>query len=150
MIAKKFLAFFTLLAVLVVWIPIAKSEEHTEEVGYIDLKAGDISPTDGLLFDPAAIAKLIAKQESKLALCKIESETTVKKLEIEWDTKLKKKDIELAISKELNESLLKIKQDRIEQLLQEQRWENLKLISSFIIGFAASVSIYYAAVQVAK
>ena len=48
------------------------------------------------------------------------------------------------------ESILKIKQDRVDQLSSEQKWSDVKLIGGFILGFAASVAIFYAAVQVAK
>lgn len=147
MILKKFVACFTLLAMLVVQMPIAKSEEN---IGYIDLKAGDVAPVDGLLFDPPAMTKLITNNENKLASLKIDNETAIKKLQIEWETKLKKKEIEIEIAKELNESLLKIKQDRIDQLNAEQRWDNLKLAGGFLFGFIASITIFYAAVQVTK
>lgn len=147
MILKKFVACCTLLAMLVVRMPIAKCEDN---VGYVDLKAGDAAPTDGLLFDPPAMAKLISNHENKLANLKIDNETAIKKLQIEWETRLKKKEIEIEIAKELSESLLKIKQDRIDQLSAEQRWDNLKLAGGFLFGFIASITIFYAAVQVAK
>lgn len=50
----------------------------------------------------------------------------------------------------MNDGLLKIKQDRIEQLVSEQRLGDWKLIGGFILGFAASVAIFYAAVQVTR
>ena len=48
------------------------------------------------------------------------------------------------------EGLLKIRQDRIDQLVSEQKISDFKLIGGFLAGFAASVAIFYAAVQVAK
>ncbi len=54
------------------------------------------------------------------------------------------------INREMYEGLLKIRQDRVDQLISEQRWNDAKLIGSFVLGFAASIAIFYAAVQVAK
>jgi hypothetical protein len=146
MISKKLVALLTLLAMLAGQISIA----HAEDVGYVDLKAGDVAPVDGLLFDPPAMAKLLANQESKLSVLRIEKDAEISKLNLEIETLNKKKEIETKINKELYESLLKIKQDRIDQLSAEQRWDNLKLAGGFLFGFIASVTIYYAAVQVAK
>jgi len=153
MLLKKFIALATLLSLLTVWIPIARAEDMDhdgEEDGFVELKTGEAAPDDGFFFNHSALSQLIAKQESKLSLLANTKDTEYKKLQLDLETLTKKKDLELTINKDLYESLLKIKQDRIDQLVSEQRIGDWKLIGGFLAGFAASVAIFYAAVQVAK
>ena len=153
MLTKKFLALVTLLSLLTVWIPIARAEDidhDGEEDGFVELKTGESATEDGFFFNHAALSQLIAKQETKLSLLENSKNTELKKLQLDLETLTKKKDLELTINKDMYESLLKIRQDRIDQLVSDQRLGDWKLIGGFLAGFAASVAIFYAAVQVAK
>jgi hypothetical protein len=96
------------------------------------------------------MVKLITDREQELGKLKLHFDTELKKKDLDIETLTKKKEIELNINKEMYEGLLKIKQDRVDQLSSEQRWNDAKLIGSFVLGFAASIAIFYAAVQVAK
>lgn len=148
MINKKFLCSFFTLLVLVVRSPIAFAENVSEETGYIDLKAGETAPVDGLLFDPPALSKLIANQQTKLNLITLEKDTEIGKIKLDLDTVIKKKEAEIKINKELSEDLIKIKQERIEQLTKEMKWNNLYFVGGFTVGVVISIVIFYAAVQV--
>jgi len=148
MINKKFLCSFLTLLVLVVRSPIAYAEDLSEEVGYVDLKAGEPAPTDGLLFDPPALSKLIANQQTKLNLLVLEKETEISKIKLDLETAVKKKEAEIKVNKELSEDLIKIKQERIEQLSKELKWNNLYFVGGFTVGVVISIVIFYAAVQV--
>lgn len=150
---KQFIASFTLLALLAGWTPIARAEDidhDGEEDGFVELKVGETVTEDGYFFDHSTLAGLIAKQETKLSLLANEKDKEYNKLKLELETAIRKKDLELTIGKDMYEGLLKIKQDRIDQLVNEQKWSNWKLIGGFVLGFAASVAMFYAAVQVAK
>jgi len=94
--------------------------------------------------------KLVTEREQEIGKIKIYFDTEIKKKDLEIETLTKKKEIEFNINKEMYESLLKIRQDRVDQLVSEQKWNDVKLIGSFVLGFAASIGIFYAAVQVAK
>jgi hypothetical protein len=151
MLTKKFIALATLLSLLTVWIPIARAEDidhDGEEDGFVELKTGETATEDGFFFNHSALSQLIAKQESKLSLLANEKDTQLKKLNLDLETLGKKKEIELNINKDMYESLLKIRQDRIDQLVSEQRWSDVKMIGGFVLGFAVTIAIFYAAVQV--
>jgi hypothetical protein len=153
MIIKKFLALLTLSALLTGWIPIARAEDidhDGEQDHFVELSTGDTAPEDGYFFNAAALSQVIAKQETKLKELSIVKETEIKKIQLELETVTKKKDAEIQINKEMNDSLLKIKQDRIDQLVSDQKWSDWKLVGGFVLGFAASIAMFYAAVQVAK
>lgn len=149
MIIKKFLALLTLSALLVGWTPIAYAGELEDE-HFSEIKAGELAAEDGYFFTEAAVARMIAKQETKLKEITIIKDTEIKKLELNLETVNKKKEIELSISKELYESLLKIRQERIDQLVKEQRANDWKLAGGFMAGVVISITIFYAAVQVSK
>jgi hypothetical protein len=120
------------------------------EGDYVELKESETAPFDGYLLHKNAMVKLITDKQHELESLKIGFEAEKKKLNLDIETITKKKDIELSINKEMYEALLKIRQDRVDALVSEQRWNDAKLIGSFVLGFAASIAIFYAAVQVAK
>ena len=151
-ILKKLLAIFVLSTYLTA-LPASAEEVDVDDDGegdYVELKEQETAPFDGFLLHKDAMVKLITEREKEIGKTKLYYETEVKKKDLELETLTKKKEIELNISKEMYESILKIKQDRVDQLSSEQKWSDVKLIGGFILGFAASVAIFYAAVQVAK
>lgn len=149
MIIKKFLALLTLSALLMGWTPIAYARELENE-HFSEIKAGEAASEDGYFFTESAVARIIAKQETKIKELTIIKDTEIKKLELNLETINKKKEIELNINKELYESLIKIKQERIDQLSKEQRANDWKLAGGFMAGVVISIAIFYAAVQVSK
>jgi hypothetical protein len=149
---KKLLAIFVLSSYLTA-LPAFAEEIDVDDDGegdYIELKEQEAAPFDGFLLHKNAMVKLITEREQELGRIKLHFDTEIKKKDLELETLTKKKEIELNINKEMYEGLLKIRQDRVEQLVSEQRWNDTKLIGSFVLGFAASIAIFYAAVQVAK
>ena len=120
------------------------------EGDYVELKEQEPAPFDGFLLHKNAMVKLITEREQEIARIKLHFGTELKKKDLELETLTKKKEIELNINKEMYESLLKIKQDRVDQLSSEQKWSDIKLVGGFVLGFAASIAMFYAAVQVAK
>ena len=153
MIIKKFLALLTLSTLLAGWVPIARAEDldhDGEQDHFVELNTGDAAPEDGYFFTAAALSQVIAKQETKLKELTIIKDTEIKKIQLELETITKKKDAEIQINKEMNDGLLKIKQDRIDQLVTAQKISDWKLVGGFVLGFAASIAMFYAAVQVAK
>ena len=153
MIMQKFVAWVLLSALLTGWTSIARAEDidhDGEEDHFIELKAGETATEDGFFFTAGALSQVIAKQESKLSLLENNKNTEIKKLELNIETITKKKDVELAINKEMYESLLKIRQDRIDELSSARKWDDLKLVAGFAAGFVVSIAIFYAAVKVTK
>ena len=149
---KKLLALFVLSTYLTA-LPAFAEETDVDDDGegdYVELKEQETAPFDGFLLHKDAMVKLITEREKEIGKIKLYFETEVKKKDLELETVTKKKEIELNINKEMYESLLKIKQDRVDQLSSAQKIGDFKLIGGFILGFAASVAIFYAAVQVAK
>lgn len=151
---KSLFASFTLLVYLVGWLPIARAEEvdvdDDGEGDYVELKEAETAPFDGYLLHKTAMVKLITEREKEVNLWKVTLETEKKKLQLDLETLTKKKDLELQINKEMYEALLKIKQDRVDALQSESNWGTAKLVGGVVIGFAVSIAMFYAAVQVAK
>ena len=153
MTIKKFLALLTLSALLTGWIPIARAEDldhDGEQDHFIELNTGDAAPEDGYFFTAAALSQVIAKQETKLKELTIIKDTEIKKVQLDLETITKKFELELEVNKEYYEGMIKIKQDRIDQLVSAQKICDWKLVGGFVLGFAASIAMFYAAVQVAK
>jgi hypothetical protein len=149
---KKLLALLVLSSYLTA-LPAFAEEVDVDDDGegdYVELKEQETAPFDGFLLHKNAMVKLITEREQEIGRIKLHFDTELKKKDIELETVTKKKEVELNISKEMYESLLKIKQDRVDQLSSEQKWSDVKLIGGFILGFAASIAMFYAAVQVAK
>ena len=149
---KKLLAIFVLSTYLTA-LPAFAEEVDVDDDGegdYVELKEQEIAPFDGFLLHKDAMVKLITEREKELGRIKLHFDTELKKKDLDIETLTKKKEIELNINKEMYEGLLKIKQDRVDQLSSEQKWSDIKLIGGFVLGFAASVAIFYAAVQVTK
>ena len=149
---KKILALLVLSSYLTA-LPAFAEETDVDDDGegdYVELKEQEAAPFDGFLLHKNAMVKLITEREQELGKIKLHFDTELKKKDLELETLTKKKEIELNLNKEMYEGLLKIRQDRVDQLVSEQRWNDAKLIGSFVLGFAASVAIFYAAVQVAK
>jgi hypothetical protein len=149
---KKLLALLVLSSYLTA-LPAFAEEVDVDDDGegdYVELKEQEPAPFDGFLLHKDAMVKLITEREQEIGRIKLHFDTELKKKDLELETLTKKKEVELNISKEMYESLLKIKQDRVDQLSSEQKWSDLKLIGGFVLGFAASIAMFYAAVQVAK
>jgi hypothetical protein len=151
---KSLISCFVLLSFITAQTSIAIAEEvDVDDDGmgdYVELKEKEEAPFDGFLLHKDSMIKLVVDKQHEIDSLKLKFETDIKKLRLDWDTELKKKDLELTINKDMYESLLKVRQDRIDQLSSAQKWGDLKLIGGFVLGFAASVAIFYAAVQVAK
>ena len=151
---KKLLASLLLLVYLVGWTPIAYAEEiDVDDDGqgdYVELKETEVAPFDGYLLHKDAMVKLITEREKDINTLKLRFETESKKLQLDIETVTKKKDVELQINKEMYDALLQIRQDRIDALQREVNWGTAKLIGGVVIGFAVSVAMFYAAVQVVK
>jgi hypothetical protein len=153
MISKKLLALLTLSALLTGWMPIARAEDidhDGEEDHFVELKTGEAAAEDGYFFTVGALSKIISKQEAKLAELTVLKDTEIKKVQLELETVSKKKELELTINKEMYEKMLIIKQDRIDQLSSAQKWSDWKLVGGFVLGLAASIAMFYAAVQVTR
>ncbi len=149
---KKILALVVLSSYLTA-LPAFAEETDVDDDGegdYVELREQEAAPFDGFLLHKNSMVKLITDREQELGRIKLHFDTELKKKDLELETLTKKKEIELNINKEMYESLLKIRQDRVDQLVSEQKWNDVKLIGSFVLGFAASIGIFYAAVQVAK
>lgn len=151
---KSGIASFLLLVLLTTQSSIAFADEVDEDGDgqgdYVELAEGETAGFDGYLLHKDAMVKLIVNKKHEIEQLKLGFDTDIKKIKLEHDTEIKKKDLELSINKDMYEGLLKIRQDRIEQLSSEQKWGDLKLIGGFIVGFAASIAIFFAAVQVSK
>jgi hypothetical protein len=151
---KKLIASLTLLAYLVGWTPIAYAEEtdvDDDGVGdYVELKETEVAPFDGFLLHKDAMVKLITEREAEVSRMKLSFDTTQKKLQLDLETITKKKDLELQINKEMYEALLKIKQDRVDQLSSQQRWGDVKLFVGVVVGIGITLGVLSAAVQVSK
>lgn len=158
---KSFVLYITLLAFLVMRMPIAyaqssKSDGGSEQVAeaeyeegdYVTVKQGEEAPYDGFLFDAEGLAKVIANKNFQLDKLTIEKDSEIAKLNIELKYIKEKHQLELKINEELKQNLLLIKDNRIQQLEDSKKWDDVKLFGSMLLGMALSVTIFYAAVKI--
>jgi hypothetical protein len=151
---KNLIAWIVLVAFLSAPSTIAFAQESDAdgdgEGDYVELKENEAAPFDGYLLHKNAMVKLITDKQHEVESLKLTFETEKKKLNLDLETLTKKKDLELSINKDMYETLLKIKQDRVDQLASEQKWGDAKLIGGVVIGFAVSIAMFYTAVQVTR
>jgi hypothetical protein len=155
---KKLISWIVLSTFLTALPTFAAAEEidvdDDGEGDYIELKKEETAPFDGFLLHKDAMIKLVSDREAELGRLHLSFETKEKKFQLDLETLTKKKELELTINKEMYESILKIKQDRIEQLSSEQKWSDVKLIGGLVlglaIGFAVTVGIVEATTVILK
>jgi hypothetical protein len=158
---KTLISIVTLLAFLAVRIPIAYAlppttdagvesitEDEYEEGDYIVVKQGEEAPYDGFLFDSDGLAKVIANKNFQLDKLRIEKESEIAKLNLDIKYLKEQQQLELKINKELSDNIIKIKEDRIIQLENSKKWDDVKLFGTMLLGMALSVTIFYAAVKI--
>lgn len=158
---NSLVSIITLLAFLAVRIPIAyalppspvksgeeKVEDEYEDGEYVVVKQGEEAPYDGFLFDSEGLSKVIANKNFQLDKLKIEKDAEINKLNIELKYLKEQQQLELKINKELSDNIIKIKENRIIQLEDSKKWDDVKLFGSMLLGMALSVTIFYAAVKI--
>ena len=158
---KSLVSIFTLLAFLAVRIPIAYAlspvadagteavtEDEYEEGDYVTVKQGEEAPYDGFLFDAEGLAKVIANKNFQLDKLRIEKDSEIAKLNLDIKYIKEQHKLELKINEELKQSIISIKDKRIEQLEDSKKWDDVKLFGSMLLGMALSVTIFYAAVKI--
>jgi hypothetical protein len=125
-------------------------EGEDEDGDYSIVKAGEEVPYDGFLFDSEALIKVMANKSFELDKLRIEKDFEIQKLNIEILTLKKQHELELKINSDLTDNIIKIKDNRIIQLEDSKKYDDLKLFGSMLLGMALSVTIFYAAVKITK
>lgn len=126
-------------------------ELQTDIAGdYIELNKGETAPFSGFLLEREALINLVVERQQIVSTLELKTVTEVKKVQLQLDTVEKKKDAQLQINKETCDSILKIKQDTIEQYSSKTKWNDLYYVGGFVSGFVVSLSIFYISVQVTK
>ena len=75
---------------------------------------------------------------------------TINKINIELETVKKQTELELRINKELNNNIIRIKDDKIKELEDSKKWDDVKLLGALTLGMVLSVTVFFAAVQIKK
>lgn len=145
---KRFIGGFTLLAFLVTWPSLAYGQEISSEGDYLTIKQGEKAPYSGYLFDSAGLIKIMVNKSLELDKLRITKEAEIAKLNIEIDYIKKQYALELKIKEDLNNNIVKLKDDRIKLLEEGNRWDDLKLFGALFLGIVLSVTIFYASVQI--
>ncbi len=158
---KSLVSLITLLAFLAARIPIAHAlppaadagaeavtEDEYEEGDYVVVKQGEEAPYDGFLFDSEGLSKVIANKTFQLDKLRIEKDSEIAKLNLHIKYLKEQQALELKINKELSDNIVVIKDNRIQQLEDSKKWDDVKLFGSMLLGMALSVTIFYAAVKI--
>ena len=149
---KSLFAGFMSLVFLATWPSLAYgqtiSAEEEFDGDYSIVKEGDKVPYDGFLFDKDGIINVIVNKNLEIQKLTINKDSEIAKLKIEIDSINKQHKLELQINKDLTDSLVKLRDDRIKLLEDSKRWDDVKLFGAVLIGIVLSVTIFYAAVQI--
>lgn len=139
---------------LVTWPSLAYGQDNTvseSDAGdYTVVKEGQRVPFDGYLFDSKGVIKLINNKTLELQQLKISKDAELYKLNIELETVKKQNELELRINKELNNNIIRIKDDKIKELEDSKKWDDVKLLGALTLGMVLSVTVFFAAVQIKK
>ena len=145
---KRFISSITLLALLVTWPSLAYGQEISSDGDYLTIKQGEKAPYNGYLFDSSGLIKIMVNKSLELDKLRITKEAEIAKLTIEIEYLKKQHTLELKIKEDLNNNIVKLKDDRIKLLEEGNRWDDLKLFGSMFLGIVLSVAIFYASVQI--
>ena len=151
---KRLFSLFLSLIFLVTWPSLAYGQDNTateSDVGdYTPVKEGQRVPFTGYLFDSGGIIKLINNKTLELQQLKITKDAEINKINIELETVKKQTELELRINKELNNNIIRIKDDKIKELEDSKKWDDVKLLGALTLGMVLSVTVFFAAVQIKK
>ena len=131
----------------------AQAQTTTSTSGkFTILNKGDPAPFDGTLFDPAAIAKVIAdkKYAAKDCSLRIKYEKDLGNARCIRDTKLLKSELE--IEKKKYNLIVSAQKEEIEVLRNLATGQNNTLWATigFALGAVTSIAIFYAAKEVSN
>ena len=131
----------------------AQAQTTTSTSGkFTILNKGDPAPFDGTLFDPVAIAKVIADKKYAQKDCelKIKYEKNLKDAKCIRDTKLLKSELE--IEKNKFNLIVAAQKEEIETLRNLAKGSDSTLWAAigFALGTASSIAIFYAATEIAQ
>ena len=116
------------------------------------LSKGDTAPFNGTLFDPTAVAKILADKRFAQKECdlKIKYAEDLKDATCTRDTKLLKSELE--IEKRKFNLIVTAQKEEIETLRNLAKGSDSTLWAAigFALGTASSIAIFYAATEIAK
>tara|TARA_R110002073_G_scaffold53800_3_gene138457 strand:- start:853 stop:1302 length:450 start_codon:yes stop_codon:yes gene_type:complete len=119
---------------------------------FTQLDKGEEAPFSGTLFDPQAVAKIIADKKYAKKDCefKIKYEKDLKDAKCIRDTKLLKSELE--IEKNKFNLIVAAQKEEIETLRNLAKGSDSTLWAAigFALGAASSIAIFYAATEIAK
>ena len=139
---------------LVTWPSLAYGQDNTpsetDAGDYTIVKEGQRVPFTGYLFDSQGVIKLINNKVLELQQLKITKDAELHKLNIELESIKKQNELEVRINKELNNNIIRIKDDKIKELEDSKKWDDVKLLGALTLGMVLSVTVFFAAVQIKK
>lgn len=153
LIIKQFVTYLTLLSFIAVQPSIAYGQEislQSKSGDYSLVKEGEKAPYTGYLFDPEGLIKIITNKNLELQQLKIEKDSEIKSINIQLESQKKQYELELRVNKELNDNVVKLKDDKIKELEDSKKYDDIKLIGALTLGMALSVTIFFAAVKITK
>ena len=116
------------------------------------LQEGAPAPFEGTLFDPVAVADILANKEfeKKTCLAKVDYEKKLLKSDCLKNTNLLKSELE--IEKKKYNLILDAQREEIESLRKLAKGEDNTLWATigFALGAVTSVAIFFAAVEIAQ
>ena len=143
----------TIVSILFFVTGISRAQTNTSTTGkFTNLLKGDVVPYDGTLFDPVAIAKILADKKFSKKSCdiRIEYEKAITQVKCDKDTALL--GSELAIENKKYNSIVDAQQEEIESLrkLAKGGGNTFWATIGFALGSITSVAIFFAAVEISK
>ena len=149
---NKIIAILLSISILVLPIPAYASDDAGKVT---NLKKGDTSPYDGILFDEKSAARLVAEKEYEEFNCKLKIEYEVEKIQARHSLALGTCKASFDAVKEQNTSILNIRDQEISRL-QELALKNPNdnanwwFAGGTVVGIVTSIVIFYAAVETSK
>ena len=123
---------------------------YAEDESFQQLSAGDTVEEDGYFVSPAGMAKILSDRELLLKKKDIDCKLQTDKLQIDIDKLTREYEGKLEIKDKMNANLLELKDSKIKYLEDNRNSEMWKTVTVFVIGFAASYSMFVLATNTVK
>ena len=143
-----------LLSISLVTAPLHAIEpEETPKVA--EIRKGQKSPFNGILYNYLADAQMAAGREKEELECELTTGYLVKREKAKCDLAVNSAKVSLAVNQKRYEAILKIKDNEVTRLTKiamdnPNSYNSLYFSGGVIVGVGLSVLIFYAAVQIEK
>lgn len=143
----KKISFVLLICLLSSFINVCRAEE---EFDYIEVKAGDTAPFEGLLFTYPGITNALVKVQTKINLVETQKEEELKRVKVNLQSIIDAKTTEIITTTRMYEEQLNAKEEVIAANKREAYLSNIKTVGGIAFAAVAGLAVGFLVGKILK